>query len=106
MANMEGAPLFEETIALLMQKEVRYISQQKVNYPLETSATKRFLSKLVSMIQNTQTERTGLPKLVSYTASLFKIVMQEHNLNLSQMTVQNLHGQVASLMQRILQCLI
>ena len=83
MANMGGASIFEEAIALLIQKEVHYISQQKVSYPLETSASKRFLSKLVSMVQNTQTERAGLPKLASYTSSLFKIIIQEKNLNLS-----------------------
>ena len=89
---MQGSAVFEEMIAGLFKLEMRYLSDSKVLYPLETSASKRFLSKLISVVQSMSTSDPNLPKLISFTASLARIVISQKNLYASEMAVSSLQN--------------
>ena len=49
---MSGEPIFEEAIASIIRLEMIYINKTAC-YPFETSASKRFIARLVSIAQNT-----------------------------------------------------
>ena len=72
---MKGEPVFEEIIVALFKMEMHYLSQNKVCYPLETSASKRFLSKLINLVQNKSIGDPNMPQLISFTASLARIII-------------------------------
>ena len=74
--NMSGCPLFEETIASLVKLEVEAMVQKNDLQDLERSASFKFISKLITVIQNTPAAEETLPKMVSYTTSLVRILMQ------------------------------
>lgn len=72
---MSGAPLFEEAIASLLKIEMAYLRDNKLSYAFGSSASKRLVSKFVSLVQSMAVTDESLPKLTSYTASLMRIVM-------------------------------